>query len=469
MTSIMKRHLIESHFDAIAQNYDFWKQKNAYYYDTIRTFIARSIPEGSRVFEIGCGTGEILASMKPGVGFGVDISAEMVKIAKEKYPQYTFIHSAIEDFQLDETFDYIIMVDVIDHVCDILKVFENVHQFCHPTTRIILTTANPWWDPILSIAEKLGAKMPEGPHNFIEKSNLSAMIDMMDYSVSYSGYLLLLPKYIPIISYLTNSLGVRLWPIKKLSCVQYMIIQPMARNEVSLGLKCSVIVPCYNEEDNIEEAVRGIPQMGKETEIIVVNDGSTDGTTTIIKSLQREYNNLKLIEYEPNCGKGYAIQQGFKAATNEVLITFDADMSVPHDELPRFFNMLDKGICQFVNGSRMIYPIESQAMRTLGLFGNKLFSLILSFIIQQNITDTLCGTKALYKKDFERMRWGLDKRGNFDLLFEAAMIGNKIMEIPIHYQARQSGERKSKTFLHGLQLLKACVQGFRKLVLDPKR
>ena len=142
----------------------------------------------------------------------------------------------------------------------------------------------------------------------------------------------------------------------------------------------------------------------------------------------------------------------------------DADVSTPPEELPRFFDPLNKGLCQFVNGSRMVYPMENQAMRTLNLFGNKIFGLIMSFITQQNITDTLCGTKALYKSDFNRIKWGLDKWGDFDLLFGAAKFGCKIMEVPVHYMSRKSGESKMKSFRHGLHLLKVCFVGFRELV-----
>ena len=141
----MKKESVEKHFDEIAPNYDYWKKKNWYYYSTIKAFISRVIPPGCRVLEIGCGTGEILAAMQPSRGVGIDISREMVNIASRKFPQYTFIHSPVENLQLEEKFDYIIMVDVVDHVYDVMDVFRSLYRFCAPTTRIILTTINPWW------------------------------------------------------------------------------------------------------------------------------------------------------------------------------------------------------------------------------------------------------------------------------------------------------------------------------------
>jgi len=460
----MEKQDVQQHFDSIASNYDYWKKKNAYYYITIKNFISRIIPPGKRVLEVGCGTGEILAAMQPSRGLGIDISNQMVQLASAKFPQYAFIHSPIEDLRLDEKFDYIILVDVVDHVYDVMDVFENLYRFCHPATKVILTTINPWWDPALMFMEKIGAKMPEGPHNFIEKRSLIKMLELLDFSISHSGYLLLFPKNIPLLSFLANSLGVRIWGLNKFSSVQYMTIQSGVKNEVDLGLGCSVIIPCYNEQDNIEEAVRRIPQMGKMTEIVVVNDGSTDQTAQKIRVLQSEFPNLKLVDYSPNVGKGNAVKKGFDAASQEVVMILDADLSTPPEELPRFFAPLNKGKCQFVNGTRMVYPMEDQAMRTLNIFGNKIFGLIVSFLVQQNITDTLCGTKALYKTDFKRMQWGSDKWGDFDLLFGAAKIGSKIMEVPVHYQARKAGKSKMKTLRHGLHLLRVCVIGFRELV-----
>lgn len=468
-TPYMGKQVVAEHFNEIAQNYDYWKNKNVYYYKSIKAFVNNIVPDGATVLEVGCGTGEVLASTYPKHGVGIDISSEMTKLATDKFSNLTFINSPIEDLELDQKFDYIIMVDVIDHVYDVMDVFKSLYKFCKPTTQIILTTINPWWDPIFMMAEKIGAKMPEGPHNFIEKRNLTKMVELVDFSVSYSGYMLLFPKYIPILSYFANSIGVRTWGLKNFSAVQYMIIQPTVKNENDLKLGCSVIIPCYNEEGNIEDGVRRVPEMGAGTEIIVVNDGSSDGTANKVRELQKDIPNLKLVDYSPNRGKGEAVKAGFDAATNEVIMILDADLTVPPEELPRFFDPLNKGICRFVNGTRLVYPMEQQSMRMLNHLGNKFFGLLMTFLAQQNLTDTLCGTKALFKSDYQRMKWGLDKWGDFDLLFGAAKLGLKIMEVPVHYKMRISGESKMKTFRHGCQLLKACFLGFKELIFLPKR
>ena len=466
MLSLNKENVCK-HFDLLAKDYDGWKKKNTYYYNGIKSFLKKSVRPGAKVLEIGTATGEILAAAEPSLGVGIDISPEMIKVAKQKYPQHNFFAAAIEEFSYAEKFDYIIMADLIDHVYDIIGLLENAHRFCHAQTKIIITAINPWWEPLLSFMEKIGAKMPEGPHNFLEHRNLSKFIETIDFAINQTGYLLLFPKYLPLFSWFANSVGVRIWGINKFSFVHYMILRPLPKNETDLGFGCSVVIPCYNEEGNIEEAVRRTPKMGKYTEIIVVNDGSTDKTADKVRVLQAEFSNLCLIDYSPNRGKGYAVKEGFNAATQEVMMILDADMSVMPEELPYFFNILNKGLCDFVNGTRLVYPMQDQAMKFLNLLGNKGFSLIMTFIAGQHLTDTLCGTKAMYKKDYRYIKLGVDKWGDFDLLFGAAKLGHKIMEIPVHYTRRRSGESKMHAFRHGLHLLKACFRGFKDVVLTP--
>ena len=147
----------------------------------------------------------------------------------------------------------------------------------------------------------------------------------------------------------------------------------------------------------------------------------------------------------------------------------DADLTVAPEDLPLFFDPLNKGICRFVNGTRLIYPQEDQAMRFLNLLGNKLFGLVMTFLLKDNISDTLCGTKALYKQDFQYINMGVDKWGDFDLLFGSAKLGNRMLEIPIHYGKRVAGKSKMKALQHGLHLVAVCWRGFCELVLQKDR
>jgi len=465
MSKTENKGKVKKHLDVLAKDYDQWKSKNSYFYENIQAFIKRNVIPGSSVLEIGCRTGDMLDSAEPSRGVGLDISPEMIKIAGDKYPQYEFLCSTVSNYKSEEKFDYILLINILGYVNDVTGLLENVYRFCHTTTKIIITTVNPWWDSILTMSERLKAKMPSAPHNFLEKGNLTKIIDSLDFSVSYSGYMLLCPKYFPIISFIANSLGTRIIGMKLFSFVQYMVLRALPESKGYLGLGCSVVIPCYNEAGNIEEAVRRIPRMGKETEIIVVSDGSTDRTSEIVRDLQKEMPNLRLIDYSPNRGKGFAVKQGFDAASQEIMMILDADMAVPPEELPRFFNLLNKGVCSFVNGTRMVYPMQDRAMKLPNLLGNKIFSFIMTFLTGQRLTDTLCGTKALYKKDYKRMKMGVDKWGDFDLLFGAAKNGDKISEIPVHYMSRKADLSKMKSLSHGIHLLKVCIRGFKELVL----
>jgi len=230
-------------------------------------------------------------------------------------------------------------------------------------------------------------------------------------------------------------------------------------------LSCSVIIPCFNEAENIRECIERIPAMGHFTEIIVVNDGSVDGTSQIVREMQSGCQDLRIISYSPNRGKGYAVRRGFEAALGDVLMILDADMSVLPEELPRFLSSLEEGKAEAVNGTRMVYPMEGQAMPYLHLFGNKIFSIIFTWLMGRRLTDTLCGTKAILREDFKKMEMGRCPWGDFDILLGVAKLGLKMVEVPVHYKARRAGKSKMRTFRHGLLLIGMCLYGLKELKL----
>jgi len=205
--------------------------------------------------------------------------------------------------------------------------------------------------------------------------------------------------------------------------------------------------------------------MGSFTEVIVVDDGSSDDTAALVKAELNPAVTIKLISYRPNRGKGHAVRAGFDGATGDVLMILDADMAVMPEELPRFLQLLENGVADFVNGTRAIYPMESKSMPVLNYFGNKCFSIILSWIMRQRVSDTLCGTKALFRKDYKKIQLKDTSWGDFDLLFGAARLGLKMRELPVHYKVRKAGESKMKAFQHGWILLRVCFKGFAELRL----
>jgi glycosyltransferase involved in cell wall biosynthesis len=221
-----------------------------------------------------------------------------------------------------------------------------------------------------------------------------------------------------------------------------------------------------------------------------VDGASTDGTRArILEEIERHRGtrDIKLLDQVPGArpdprangkavkmlrlGKGDAVRKGFAAATGDVLFILDADLTVPPEDLPKFLEPIATGKADFVNGTRLVYPLEDEAMGPINLFGNKFFGLVFTWLLDQRIKDTLCGTKVLRKRDYEvlaanRSYFGdFDPFGDFDLLFGAARLGLRIVEVPVRYRRRVAGFSKVQVFKHGLLLLRMSVIGFRRLKL----
>ncbi len=233
----------------------------------------------------------------------------------------------------------------------------------------------------------------------------------------------------------------------------------------------SVIVPCKNEKGTIEDAAKRIPEMGKGTEMLFCDDKSIDGTAEEIKRVRKLYpeKNIKLV-HGPGICKAKNVWTGFDAASGDILMILDGDLAVPPEDLPTFYRALAEGHGGFINGTRMVYPMEKNAMPLMNVVGNRFFSACVSFILGQRITDTLCGTKAFFRRDWGRVKgligsWGADDRwGDFELLFGAAGLRLKIVEVPVHYVRRVYGKTKmDKRLVNGFIMLKMCAAAVKKL------
>ena len=467
---------VRNHFDGIARDYDYWKGKNSYYYEGLKRLFGSIIPAGGKVLEVGCGTGEILHAVRPREGLGIDLSSDMVRIARAKLPDLSFEVVNIETAHFETTYDHVIMADLMDHLPDIWKALYGLETASHGGTTLVISTINPLWDPLLLLGEKLRMKMPEGPHNFVPVADLAGLLTLFDYEIQEVGYRMPCPVYLPILSALVNRWIPRIPVLRRLGVMQYLVARKKKVGGLSKQttpfLSVSVVVPCHNEIENIERCIRRIPQMGSHTEILVVDDGSTDGTAEKVRSLRAEIPNLRVESWPGRRGKGPAVRQGFDMASGQFLMILDADMAIEPEDLPKFFWALQKEAVGFVNGTRMVYPMEEESMRTLNLIGNKIFSLIFTWLLGHRITDTLCGTKAIRKSDYARLKvlpqFGSDPWGDFDLLFGASELGLKIVEMPIPYKARRYGLSKMRAFKHGLILLYMCLNGFIRLKLRPR-
>ena len=457
--------------DAQAGESDRWRRKNRTYYAAIERFMRFHVPPGSTVLEIGCGTGDLLAALSPSRGVGVDISAKAVEIARGRYPGLTFHAGDAEALPLSEPFDYVILTDLIGYLDDVQGAFEQVNRVCGPRTRVIVTYYNYLWEPILRAGAQLGMKRPQPGQNWLALADLKNLLSLAGFETISMGYKLLLPLGIPLVSWFFNRILANLPPWRHLCLVETLVARPAPVAVPAESLSCTVVVPARNEKGNIEEVVKRIPVMGRHTEIIFVEGGSRDGTAEEIERVIAAHpeRDVKLIRQGSGVGKGDAVRKGFAAAGGDVLMILDADLTVPPEDLPKFLRTLASGRGEFVHGSRLVYPMEKQAMRFLNVLGNKFFSLAFTWLLDQPFKDTLCGTKVLYRRDYERIAAGrgyfgdFDPFGDFDLIFGAAKLDLRIVEIPVRYRERTYGVSQISRFRHGWLLLQMSLFAARKL------
>jgi len=459
---------IKNYFDKLAESREYWIRKNQYYYHSLINLFSFLVPPGKQVLEIGCGTGDLLASLKTKKSVGVDISPKMIVIARKKYPGLKFYEMDAEELNLSEKFDYIITSDLISILYDLEHTFKKWHKVCNPNTKLIITYYNFLWHPIISLAEKLRLKMPQKIHNWLSPNDVKNILYLADFEIIKTGRFLIFPKYIPLISNFLNKYAARLPILNRLCLVNYVVAWPISRQTKDYSV--SIIVPARNEKDNIEPLLRRFPALGKQTEIIFVGGRSSDGTNEEIQRLL-SFNNDKNIKFlvQKGMGKGDAVRLGFNNATGDILMILDADLSVAPEDLTKFYEAIASGKGEFINGSRLVYPLQEESMRFFNIIGNKFFSLMFSWLLDQRVKDTLCGTKVLFKKDYENIKngrtyfGGFDPFGDFDLLFGAAKLNLKISELPVRYYARTYGNTNISRWRHGWLLFKMTAFAMNKI------
>jgi hypothetical protein len=435
--------------------------------------LGQLVEPGKRALCINCETAFLLDALRPDYGVGVDISEEMVAVAQQGYPQYSYHQAYPEAYEPAEKFDYVLINNVGD-IVDIQKALLRLRNACERHTRVLLYNYNHLWEPLVRLAEKLGLKIPQTEQNWLSEQDLKGLLALSGFEWLKTHRILLFPKYIPLLSGLANFFFAKLPLLSRLCMVEVMVARLAPVPVDPATVKVSVIIPCKDERGNIEDAVTRIPDLGHSTEIIFCDDKSTDGTADEVRRMQQMYpqRNIRLVD-GPGICKSRNVWTGFDAATGDVLMILDADLTVMPEELPYFLDAITRTGAEFVNGSRLIYPVPRTAMKGANMVGNKLFSAVFSYLLGQRIKDTLCGTKVLWRTDWDRIRpltgtWGtMDRWGDYDLLFGAAKLSLRILDQPVHYQERIYGVTKmTKVFKNGLIMLRMCFHGFRKLKLQ---
>jgi len=419
---------------------------------------------------MGCARGDLLSALNPTEGVGVDFCPEALGKARAAHPELEFVLADAHELDLGpRTFDYIVVSELVNDLWDVQAMLAQLQPYCASHTRLIFNFYSHLWGIPLRVAQKLGIATPNLPQNWLTRHDMANLLEISDFQPLREWEEVVAPLPVPFLSNFANRYLTKISPFRFLSMANFMLARPLNKL-IPLNPTVSVIVAARNESGHIEELMARIPEMGGGTEIIFVEGNSTDDTYgTIERSIAAHPDrNCKLLK-QPGKGKGDAVRVGFDVAKGDILMILDADITVPPEDLPRFYELMANGSAEFVNGVRLVYPMHDDAMRFANLIGNKLFSWAFSWLLGQPIRDTLCGTKVLWRSDYQRIAdnrsyfGDFDPFGDFDLLFGAARLNLKIMEVPIRYRARRYGETNISRWSHGWLLLKMVVFAARRI------
>jgi SAM-dependent methyltransferase len=455
------------HWDRVSQKKEKPKHAAVFYHQLLQDYYRFLVPTGLRVVELGCGHGDLLSGLKPSFGVGIDFSGEMIRIASKKHPGLAFIQADAHSIEFKEKFDVIVLSDLVNDLWDVQRVLEQLRNISHSGTRLVLNFYNNFWRMPLSVAKWLGLGAEVMEQNWFSPDDIYNLLKLSGFEVIQKRSMIFLPLNIPFLSTLLNRYLVHLPPFSWFALTNIVIARPdPARDKRNLRASpaVSVIIPARNEAGNLEDILRRIPDLGRMTEIIFVEGHSSDHTFETIKKMIGQFADKNCQLYrQTGTGKGDAVRLGFDKSEGDILMILDADMTVPPEDLSRFYNAIVGGRGEFINGVRLVYPLEDESMRFFNILGNKFFGLAFSWLLGQPIKDSLCGTKVLWKRDYQaivknRAYFGnFDPFGDFDLLFGAAKLNLKIAEMPIRYRARTYGNTNIDRWRHGWLLLKMIL------------
>ena len=468
---------VRAFYEAHPQGVAGAPRSRRYFHEYLARVLRARIPAGQRVLDVGCGASDLLAALQPGRGVGIDLSGTVIAAARQAHPDaaLTFHQGDGADPSLLKglggPFDVVLMVNVVTNLADVQGAFESVASVCHERTRLFVYSYSRLWQPALRAAEMAGLKPRPPAEAWLPPEEVRNMLQLADYEVIRRDYQVVMPLYVPLLSDLVNRYLGHLPAVELLSLMYGLVARPSPqRFPARPRPTVSVVIPCRNEAGHIEPLVQRLPDLAPGSEFLFVEGGSKDDTEAVIRKAIAAHpeRRLRLLK-QTGRGKGDAVRLGFAEARGDVLAILDSDMGVAPEDLDRFVDALARGKGEFLNGSRLVYPMEGRAMRFLNLIANKVFALLFSWVLGQQVRDILCGTKVLYRADYEQIAANqtyfgdFDPFGDFDLLFGAARLNLKIVDLPIRYHERTYGETNISRFSHGLLLLAMSLFAARKL------
>jgi len=450
-----------------------WREKATFFHSEDDAYLRFLIPEGLRVLAVGSGSGDTVAALKPAVGVGIERDPQLVALAQAAFPHLTFVQGDLDSdadlARIDGVFDVVLLVDTVGLVPDCQALFERLHRFCGRDTRVIIAYYSHLWHPLLKLAEMIGVRKPQQRQNVMSPGDVANLALLADCDPIKSEKRMLVPFRVFGIGRFINRFISALPIVREIAFRHYTICRSLRATDDPVN-SATVVIPARNEQGNIESAIQRMPRFCQDIEVIFIEGHSKDGTFEEMQRVRDAYPDWDIkVMRQPGKGKADAVFTAFDAARGDVLMILDADLTMPPEQLTKFWGVLKSGKAEFANGSRLIYPMEDDAMRFLNLVANKSFSLLFSWLLNQRFTDTLCGTKVLRRKDYERLKAGrayfgdFDPFGDFDLIFGASKLNLKCIDVPIRYAARTYGTTQISRFRHGVILLRMVVFAFFKV------
>lgn len=453
---------IRDHYEASSPPSNLTNQ----YHRILARYYEALIPPEASILEIGCGTADLLRYLPNQDITGIDLSEKQIERAKMVLPKGKFMVMAGEELDIpDRKFDVIILSETLNHAEDIQKVLENAAKCAHDKTRLICNIFSSLWRPVIQASKKTGLhNSPE--YSWISPDDLKNMMSLSGWEVFKSQPRILYPLQTILIERLFNR-----WfaPLLPFACMTNFFVARLKKRERQ-EFSVSIIVPARNEAGNIENAILRTPNFGTHQEFIFIEGGSSDNTFEKILEVKDKYPDCDIkVMKQSKKGKANAVQEAFEVAGGELFMILDADLTMPPEDLPKYYEAIASGEAEFANGVRLVYPMEGKAMRFLNMCANKAFSILFSWVLTQPVKDTLCGTKVLHRDDYaaivkNRSFFGeFDPYGDFDLIFGAEKLNMKIVDIPIRYRDRVYGDTNINRWSGGWLLLKMLVFAARKL------
>ena len=482
----------------------------AAYHRRLREVYGHLATPGLRVLELGSGPGDLLAALRPYDGVGLDLSPEMVALASRQHgAPLRFMEGDADraaellgsDVERAGPFDVIVLSDLLNDLFDVQSVLRGLHPLCHPGTRILINVWSRLWQWPLGLARRMGMATEQLPQNWLTVDDVRNLLELSGFELVRHASEVLLPLPIPLVAPACNRVLAKMAPFRWFDLTNVFVARPApsspsgVRHGAAGGAPTvTVVVPARNEAGNIERIVDETPQLGGGTELIIVEGNSTDDTWETIQRVvaDRGCAHVKVLK-QPGKGKNDAVLEGFRHATGDVLMILDADLTVHPTALHHFYEAIagsrsngsaEPGATatgtatgttigtatgEFINGVRLVYPMEDRAMQFLNMVANRFFGVAFSWLLGQRIRDTLCGTKVMWREDYLRLvanraYFGdFDPFGDFDLIFGAARLNLRIRDLPIRYRERTYGTTNISRWRHGLLLFRMLGVAMRKL------